>query len=96
MPYYAVSDFELKRFRDPLGDSRVVQRSDYVFEQEIPLRTDMIPGAIYLKEYDGRFVIKVELLYDRFPDSYLYAAQFRQEAAHGHVAVDKLTHERWL
>ena len=96
MPLYAPVLSESKKFLDPLQEARVIQRSEWLFEMEIPIRDDMLPGMIFLKEYAGRYTIKVEMLYKRFPDGYLYTDEFKTMAADQHVYINKHDHERWL
>ena len=97
MPLFAPVLNEIKKFLDPMQDSRVIQRSEWLFELEIPIREDMMPGMIFLKEYGaGRYAIKVELLYKKYPDGYLFVDEFKSMAADQHVYINKHDHERWL
>ena len=96
MPLYAPVLSESKKFLDPMQEARIIQRSEWLFEMEIPMRHDMLPGMVFVKEYGGRYTIKVELLYKRFPDGYLFTDEFKSMAADQHVYINKHDHERWL
>ena len=96
MPIFEPSVFESNKFKEPLKDCRVIQRSEWLYEFEIPLRDDMIPGCIMLKEYGNRYCVSIEMLAKKFPKEYLHADEFKQKGSEGHVYMDRKTHERWL
>ena len=96
MPLFAPVLSESKKFLDPMQDARIIQRSEWLFELEIPIRDDMLPGMIFLKEYGGRYTVKLELLHKKFPDGYLFTDEFKAMAADQHVYINKHDHERWL
>ena len=79
-----------------MKESRVIQRSEWLYELEIPLRNDMMPGMIILKDYKGRYTLRVEMLSKKFPDAYLYRDEFKKKGAEQHVYLDRKTHEKWL
>ena len=76
MPLFAPVLSESKKFLDPMQDARIIQRSEWLFELEIPIRDDMLPGMIFLKEYGGRYTVKLELLHKKFPDGYLFTDEY--------------------
>ena len=96
MPLFEPSYYEMKKFKDALKEFRVIQRSEWLYEMELPMRSDMIPGVISVKEYNGKYAIRVELLYKKFPNIYFEADEFKQRGCEGHVYMDRPTHERWL
>ena len=92
MPLFAPVLSESKKFLDPMQDARIIQRSEWLFELEIPIRDDMLPGMIFLKEYGGRYTVKLELLHKKFPDGYLFTDEFKAMAADQHVYINKHDH----
>ena len=96
MPIFEPSVFEVDKFKEPLKDCRVIQRSEWLYEFEVPLRDDMIPGCIMLKDYGGRYCVSIEMLAKKFPGEYLHVEEFKSKGSEGHVYMSRQVHERWL
>ena len=96
MPLFEPAYQEVKRFKDALKEFRVIQRSEWLYEMEVPMRSDMIPGTVIMKEYNGKYTLRIELLHKKFPNTYFEADQFKQRGSESHVYLDRQTHERWL
>ena len=88
---------EYDRFMEPLKHTRIIQRSHFLFEMEIPIRTDCIAGAVFKKIYSGnRFAIKVELLYKGYPERSEYQQFFESRALENVCYIKKHDHEHFL
>ena len=96
MPLFAPVLSEVNKFIDPMKESRIIQRSEWLFELEVPIRNDMVPGMVFIKEYGGQYTVKMQLLHKKFPDGYLFVDEFKAMAADQHVYINKHDHERWL
>ena len=94
---YVPPKTEYDRFMEPLKHTRIIQRSHFLFEMEIPIRSDCIAGAVFKKIYSGnRFAIKVELLYKGYPERTQYQQFFESRALENVCYTKKHEHEHFL
>ena len=96
MPLTAPAYHEVKKFMAPIKNSRIIQKSAWLFEMELPLRDDMVPGPVQIMEYNGRFTIKIHMLMKNFPSGYLAVQSFKQRALDGMVSLDEHAFKSWL
>ena len=85
---------EAKRFLDPMKFTRIIMRSDYLWQIEIPMRPDFIPGLIEKKHYGGtRWTIKIDLLRFDTPINAAMRDEWYMRARSQHVNINILDDE---